>query len=109
MTTSATKNDPSSTTRSPTTLADAFPEDIVIQYIIKPTIGEHPILSTFVYLLLVGSYLWNCSAPSTAPFCNRTLDFAVIILLLVPVILMWYVIYKQRVFRRRSARQDGSV
>lgn len=57
MTASATEKDQSSIT-SPNTPADVLPEDIVLQYIIKPTIGKHPHL--YVSFGMLSTVLANC-------------------------------------------------
>lgn len=52
---STTENDPfSTTTAAETTLADRFPQDVILRYIIKPTIGDHPIMYVLLYDFCTG-------------------------------------------------------
>ena len=50
-----TENDPSSTTTvAEATFAGDFRNDVILQYIVKPTFGDHPI----VYVLLYSCCGW---------------------------------------------------
>ncbi|ODM15675.1 hypothetical protein SI65_08909 [Aspergillus cristatus] len=55
MSASATENGAANTK-----LTDAYPRDVIIQYIFKPTMVDHPIVTTVITLLIIILYTWNC-------------------------------------------------
>ncbi|OJJ82281.1 uncharacterized protein ASPGLDRAFT_59780 [Aspergillus glaucus CBS 516.65] len=105
---STTENDPfSTTTAAETTLADKFPQDVILRYIVKPTIGDHPIISTLIYLLTIISYFLKCNGGSST--CSFTIRYAFMFILSLPLVLVLYLYYKRYLLQRASARGPDSV
>lgn len=125
MSASATENDPSTTTTAAKTkLTDAYPRDVIIQYIFKPTMVEHPIVyvlfqypwcwlliylnRTTLIILIIISYTWNCDpSPLRMPTCGHTFHYIFLFIEFSPPLLLLYLWYKRHLLRRASTRKEG--
>lgn len=122
----AIEKEPSSTaTVAEGTWAGAFPDDVFLQYIAKPTFGDHPFMYVLlytccgwllvhqntsvmmIYFLIMTTYFFRCEDDCCSTFCV-VVSYAFAFVLFSPMAFLLYVWYKRQSLESASAHESVS-